>query len=304
MPNDFYNSSGVPSPGGEGSSAAMRAEFNAIQSGFDKLPDMAGSAGSLVVVNAAADGLQSVTPDTAPTARQSIGAASIEELAGLVVQYLALIGGSMTGPIAMGGNAITNLGSSSAGSSAARMDQVTAAQATAIAAGAAAAVTARDQAIAVANQKLALTGGIMTGMLTMNGAQFNAGNQKIINMIEPTELRDAANKYYVDDSFVNRRSPNVSGNVQMNGNAILNLGYPSNDTDGTTKSYVDNAANAKSGKGAQIVHGSGIAEFGPFYFGGAAGTNLVDLPSPWVMTGLRVIDTQQFMLRGTWLVTT
>lgn len=57
MPNSFYNHGGYPSPQSPGSSAAARAEFDAIQAGFDKMPTLTGNAGQFVIVNASANGL-------------------------------------------------------------------------------------------------------------------------------------------------------------------------------------------------------------------------------------------------------
>lgn len=60
MPNDFYNDSGVPSTGSAGSSATMRAEFAAIEEGFNKLPTLTGNGGEIVRVNAGASALETV----------------------------------------------------------------------------------------------------------------------------------------------------------------------------------------------------------------------------------------------------
>jgi len=49
---EYYDSSGTPSTGGQGSSSAMRAEFDLIQTGFGKLPDITGNGGKAVVINA------------------------------------------------------------------------------------------------------------------------------------------------------------------------------------------------------------------------------------------------------------
>lgn len=51
MANEFYSDSGNPGTGAAGSSSVMRAEFAAIEAGFDKLPTMAGNANKAVVVN-------------------------------------------------------------------------------------------------------------------------------------------------------------------------------------------------------------------------------------------------------------
>lgn len=51
MTNAYYNKTGVPATNAPGSSQDIRAEFSAIQAGFDKLPSLAGNAGKSVIVN-------------------------------------------------------------------------------------------------------------------------------------------------------------------------------------------------------------------------------------------------------------
>jgi N-acetylneuraminic acid mutarotase len=57
MSNDFYNASGFPVTGTQASSAAMRAELALITAGFEKMPQLAGNAGKMVVVAANGDEL-------------------------------------------------------------------------------------------------------------------------------------------------------------------------------------------------------------------------------------------------------
>ena len=49
--NSFYNHGGVPATGAQGSSATMRAEFDAITAGFALLPTLSGFANKAVVIN-------------------------------------------------------------------------------------------------------------------------------------------------------------------------------------------------------------------------------------------------------------
>ncbi len=56
--NEYYDSTGYPSTGAAGSSASMRAEFDAIEAGFVKLPTMAGNGGEPVFVNAGGTALE------------------------------------------------------------------------------------------------------------------------------------------------------------------------------------------------------------------------------------------------------
>lgn len=58
--NEFFDSSGYPSTGGSGSSASMRAELDAIEAGFNKMPTMAAHGGWAVFVNSGATALEAV----------------------------------------------------------------------------------------------------------------------------------------------------------------------------------------------------------------------------------------------------
>jgi hypothetical protein len=58
--NDFYShTSGVPATGAQGSSATMRAEFDSIVAGFDKLPTMTANGDETVVINVGGTALTS-----------------------------------------------------------------------------------------------------------------------------------------------------------------------------------------------------------------------------------------------------
>lgn len=58
---EYYNHSTYPATGAAGSSSAMRAELELIESGFGKLPDLAGNGGALVVVNAAGNAMEPIS---------------------------------------------------------------------------------------------------------------------------------------------------------------------------------------------------------------------------------------------------
>lgn len=61
MANDFYNSTGAPSQGAPGSSAAIRAQFAALAAAFDKLPALTGNGGKFTRIS---DGGTSLIPST------------------------------------------------------------------------------------------------------------------------------------------------------------------------------------------------------------------------------------------------
>ena len=57
MANEFYDHTTVPATGSSLSSATMRAEFDAVEAGMDKLPTMAANGNKVVKVNVGATGL-------------------------------------------------------------------------------------------------------------------------------------------------------------------------------------------------------------------------------------------------------
>lgn len=59
--NDWYNHGGAPSTSAFGSSATLRAEFEALQTMAEKLPPLDGFANGIVIVNAANSGLYALT---------------------------------------------------------------------------------------------------------------------------------------------------------------------------------------------------------------------------------------------------
>lgn len=66
--NDYYShASGVPATGSQGSSSAMRAEFDSVAQGFDKLPTVTGNGDEAVFVNAGGTALTSHTAADART---------------------------------------------------------------------------------------------------------------------------------------------------------------------------------------------------------------------------------------------
>jgi uncharacterized protein (DUF2141 family) len=74
MSNEFYTPSGSPASQSSGSSAVMRAEFSAIQLGFDKLPTLTGNGSEVVVVNSGGTALETVA--TLPVSAGGTGSAT------------------------------------------------------------------------------------------------------------------------------------------------------------------------------------------------------------------------------------
>lgn len=61
MPNDYYDHTTFPSPNAPGSSAALRAEFDLVEAGFNKLPTLAGNGNKLIVVNSGGTALDATS---------------------------------------------------------------------------------------------------------------------------------------------------------------------------------------------------------------------------------------------------
>jgi hypothetical protein len=73
--NDFYNHGGYPATGSSATSAGMRAELDAITTGFNLLPSLAGNNNKAVVINAGATALGVSTGTLSLTGNLSIAGA-------------------------------------------------------------------------------------------------------------------------------------------------------------------------------------------------------------------------------------
>lgn len=77
--SDYYNAGSTPGNGSFGSSSAMRAEFQAIESGIsDKLPSLAGAASKVVIINPSGTGMTTVTLD-----KNSVGLGNVDNTSDL-----------------------------------------------------------------------------------------------------------------------------------------------------------------------------------------------------------------------------
>ena len=102
-----------------------------------------------------------------------------------------------------------------------------------------AATTVQAAIAELAAEKLALSGGAMTGALDM-------GANKVTSSATPTTANDLTNKNYVDSaistsggSFVAKGGDTMSGALAMGANKITGLGDPTANQDAATKNYVD-----------------------------------------------------------------
>lgn len=67
MANEYYSHGSYPAQGAAGQSAAMRAELDAVDNGFDKLPALSGNNALPVFVNSSGNGLEASSASTART---------------------------------------------------------------------------------------------------------------------------------------------------------------------------------------------------------------------------------------------
>ena len=84
-------------------------------------------------------------------------------------------------------------------------------------------------------------GGVITSDLDLN-------SHKLINVVNPTNLQDAATKNYVDASTNLRLkidgSSTMGGNINLNSHKLSNVSNPTNLQDAATKNYVDTTLDA------------------------------------------------------------
>ena len=162
---------------------------------------------------------------------------------------LALSGGTMAGPINMGGQKITSLGNPTENTDVANKIFVdTAFQ------------TLESEMGTTLAGYLQLKGGTMVGAIDM-------GDYKITSLSTPTDGTDATNKTYVDNAISGAPYLNTSGVTPMAGNLnmanhlISNVLNPSNPQDAATKNYVDSAIGGVTGFTVDSNGGNGYANY-------------------------------------------
>jgi hypothetical protein len=101
MSNEYYDHTTYPTPNSPGSSAALRAELDQIEAGFNKLPTLAANGNKVVIVNSSG---------TALTATSSLQSLTItgSTISGSTLSSPALTG-VPTAPTASTGTATTQL---------------------------------------------------------------------------------------------------------------------------------------------------------------------------------------------------
>ncbi len=256
MSNSYYNHSIYPTPNAPGSSAALRAELDLITAGFNLLPTLSGNGYKVAMVNAggtaliASSALQSLaitssTIDSTPIGATTRAAGSFTNLS---VNGTAGLGSSVT----ISGGTINN---TIIGGTTPVAGFFTTLSATS---GLTGNVTGNLTGNVTGNVLGNLTGNVTgnvtasSGTSTFNNVTINgtldmdAGSSAtIINLPNPTNGGDAANKTYVDaqrDTRLALAGGTMSGAIAMGTNKITGLGTPTADADAATKAYVDQVA--------------------------------------------------------------
>jgi hypothetical protein len=209
MSNAYYNRTGYPTPNAPGSSAAMRNELDLIMDGFDKLPTLTGNAFRVITVNSAGNALvatanlQSLAITNSTLNNSVIG--GLTPAAGtfstLLVNSTAVFSGAVT--ISSGTINGTQIGNTTASSGA---------------------FTTLSATSGISGN---LTGNV-TGNLTGNVTGNITGN------ITGNVTASSGSSTFNDVT--------INGTLDMNAGSagtITGLSAPVNNTDATTKLYVD-----------------------------------------------------------------
>jgi trimeric autotransporter adhesin len=226
-------------------------------------------AATLAVANAA--------QSTATAASSTATAASSTANAAQSTANAALpkAGGTMTGGINMGSQALTSLAAPSNATDAATKGYVdtgvssansaaSAAQSTANTAvsNASTAQSAANAAQTTANNALPKAGGTMTGGINM-------GSQGLTNLATPSASTDASTKGYVDTGLtakLDKSGGTMTGALNMGSQGLTNLTTPVSSTDAATKGYVDTGLGGKQNTTATTT-GVSIALVTPQEYG-------------------------------------
>jgi hypothetical protein len=262
MPNSYYNHSIYPTPNAPGSSAALRAELDLITAGFSLLPTLSGNGYKVAMVNAggtaliASSALQSLAITSSTIDSTPIGATTraAGNFTNLSVNGTAGLGSSVT----IAGGTINN---TIIGGTTPVAGYFTTLSATS---GLTGNVTGNLTGNVTGNVLGNLTGNVTGNVTATSGtSQFNnvtingqldmdAGSSAtIINLPNPTNNGDAANKGYVDTQDALKLSlagGTMSGAIAMGTNRITGMGDPVNAQDAATKIYVDNSVQGLDAK--------------------------------------------------------
>ena len=123
-------------------------------------------------------------------------------------------------------------------------------------------------------------GGSLTSGFSMTG-NINMQQNEIINLPDvPSVDHSAASKKYVDDHFVSSSGDVMTGNLDMGGHVVVNVGVPTSNLDLTNKKYVDDEiTNVKSHGSTNALQKSGGTMTGDINMGGYEVIGVTSVPS-------------------------
>ena len=267
MSNNFYNHSGYPNPNAAGSSAALRAELDAIGAGFEKMPTLAGNGYKVAMISSdglsliASAALQSLAITGSTIDSTIIGATT--KAAGSFTNLVVTGTASLGTTVVMGGGTIDN--TIIGGTTRAAGYFTTLAANSGITGNLTGNVTGNLTGNVTGNVTGDLSGNVST---TSGTSSFN--NVTIIGTLDmssgtagtitglsaPTNASDAATKSYVDTADalkLNLSGGTMSGAIAMGTSKITGLGDPTANQDAATKAYVDSVAQGLDAKASVRV---------------------------------------------------
>ena len=219
------------------------------------------------------------------SASAAIAQSKISGLVDDLAAKLALAGGTMTGPIAMGTSKITGLGEPTLAQDAATKNYV-------------------DDTVGAID----LTPYFKhDGSVAMTG-ELDAGTNKIVNVVNPTNAQDAATKDYVDQAILDADltayvkhdgSVAMTGALDMGTHKITNLVDPTaGSQEAATAAYVDDAV-AAIDLTAYVKHDGSVAMSAALSMGGFQIDNLADPTSAQDAATKAYADTKLALTGGT-----
>ena len=262
MSNSYYNHTTYPTPNSPGSSAALRAELEAITDAFDLLPTLTGNGYKVAMVNStgtaliASAALQSLAITASTLNSTPIGATSAA--AGTFTNLTVTGNANLGSSFVINGGTINNtpIGGTTASSGA----FTTVSASSGFTGNITGTVTGNVTGNVIGNVTGNLTGNVTasSGSSTFNDVTINgsldmnsATGSTISGLSTPTNATDAANKGYVDTGLalkLNLTGGTMSGAIAMGTAKITGLGDPTSAQDAATKNYVDNTVQGLDAK--------------------------------------------------------
>jgi len=225
------------------SSAVLRAEFDAVMAGFDKMPVLPGNAGLLVRVNATGDALEASSAIAGLTLTGGtingavIGNISPAAITGTTITAPIISGGAVSASAGFTGNLTGNVSGSITSAGSSSFNNVTVTGTLDMSAGTGGTLTGLSYPAAateaahkqyVDDVAAALVNGAPANLNTLSELAASINNDPAY---AATTAADLATKLPLAGGT-------MTGQINMSGNKITGLPYPSVDTDATTLGFM------------------------------------------------------------------